>query len=145
MTMATTKLVSSRALAKNAMWNFTGLVVPLVVALYTIPLLIEGMGSERFGLLAVIWVGVGYFSLFDFGLGRALTKLVSERLGNGKTFDLGSLIWTAFAVLFAVSLIGAFLIAVCNTILVEGLLNANHVLRQEGPVPLSICWPLAYP
>lgn len=134
MSQPSNKPASSRLLAKNAVWNFTGLIAPLIVALYAIPILIEGMGSERFGLLAVIWVGVGYFSLFDFGLGRALTKLISERLGSGQISDLGSLIWTALVVLFAVSLVGSFLIATCNPILVERLLDINHTLNDEARI-----------
>lgn len=108
------------------------MVVPLFVALYAIPILIEGMGSERFGLLAVIWVGVGYFSLFDFGLGRALTKLISERLGNGNTLDLGSLISTAFLILLALGGFGVLLIAAGNSILIDNLLGASHVLNFEA-------------
>ena len=60
--------------------------VPVLIALAAIPLLIKGMGEERFGLLSIIWMGVGYFSLFDLGLGRALTKLIAERLGLSR-FD----------------------------------------------------------
>lgn len=132
--MSTSKpeLTSSSSLAKNAIWNLLGMVAPLFVALYAIPVLIEGMGSERFGLLAVIWVGVGYFSLFDFGLGRALTKLISERMGSKETADLDSLIWTAFVILFVVGIVGLCLVATFNSILVEGLLGVEGALTSEA-------------
>jgi O-antigen/teichoic acid export membrane protein len=67
-----------RLLAKNSLWNLVGWGAPLLVALAVIPLLIKGLGIERFGALTLIWMGIGYFSLFDIGLGRALTKLVGK-------------------------------------------------------------------
>jgi len=76
-------LTSGRRLARNVLWNLLGTGAPLLVALFAIPLLIEGLGTERFGVLLIAWMVVGYFSLFDMGLGRALTKLVAEKLGKG--------------------------------------------------------------
>lgn len=71
-----------RSLHKNILantgWNFLGLVLPLLAAVLAIPVLIANIGTERFGVLSLIWVVIGYFSLFDLGLGRAVTKLLSE-------------------------------------------------------------------
>lgn len=104
----------------------------MVVAVIAIPLLIAGMGTERFGLLAIIWMGVGYFSLFDLGLGRALTKMVSERLGQGSEAELGSLIWTAFPLLAGLGVVGAILLLIFSEALVTGLLNVPSELHAEG-------------
>lgn len=38
------------------------------------PALIQSLGVEKFGILTLIWAVAGYFSLFDFGLARALTQ-----------------------------------------------------------------------
>ena len=67
----------------NSVWNLVGLGLPLLVALVSIPILIRGLGTDRFGILTLAWVVIGYFSLFDLGLGRAVTKLVADRLGAG--------------------------------------------------------------
>lgn len=104
---------------------------PVLVALFAIPMLIEGMGKERFGLLAIIWVGVGYFSLFDLGLGRALTKLVSERLGNDEDAELGGLVWTALTLLISLGVLGAGFLFVFSAELV-GLLQVPESLSQEA-------------
>ncbi|WP_422126394.1 flippase [Thioalkalivibrio sulfidiphilus] len=126
------KLTSGRLLARSAIWNLAGMAAPVLVALVAIPLLIEGMGKERFGLLAIIWMGVGYFSLFDLGLGRALTKLVSERLGRNEQSELGPLIWTAFILLALLGLIGASVLIVLSPLLVTGLLQVPEVLHDEA-------------
>lgn len=125
-------LTSGRLLAQNAVWNLSGMAIPMLVALFAIPLLIDGMGKERFGLLAIIWMGVGYFSLFDLGVGRALTKLISERLGQERSSDLGSLIWSAFILLVFLGILGTLLLSVFSQYLVAGLLNAPNSLHEEG-------------
>lgn len=132
MTTATRILTSGRLLARSALWNLVGMAAPILVALVAIPLLIDGMGKERFGLLAIIWMGVGYFSLFDLGLGRALTKMVSERLGREETDELGPIIWTAFSLLAALGALGAALLLIFSQPLVAGLLNVPAELRDEG-------------
>lgn len=70
-------------LLRNTLYNLLGLGLPLVVAIVTIPLLIESLGLERFGILTLIWALISYFSLFDLGLGRALTQqLANARAQN---------------------------------------------------------------
>jgi O-antigen/teichoic acid export membrane protein len=59
---------SDRALAHNTAWNLAGQILPLLAAVFAIPILIEGMGVERFGVFMLAWVVLGYFSLFDLGL-----------------------------------------------------------------------------
>lgn len=83
---------------------------PMVVALYAIPRLIAGLGDDRFGLLSIVWMLVGYFSIFDLGLGRALTKTVAERLGTGRSHEVPAVFWTAFAVMVALGALGGLLV-----------------------------------
>jgi O-antigen/teichoic acid export membrane protein len=132
MASALSNLTSGRLLARSAIWNLIGMAAPVLVALVAIPLLIDGMGKERFGLLAIIWMGVGYFSLFDLGLGRALTKMVSERLGRKDVAELGPLIWTAFILLTVLGVIGATFLILFTPPLVMGLLQVPDTLHEEA-------------
>ena len=132
------ELTSGRRLAKSAMWNLFGMGAPLLVALFAIPLLIDGFGKERFGLLAIIWMGVGYFSLFDFGLGRALTKLVAERLGSGDIADLSRLIWTGLIMLSALGFLGGVLVWFFSHAIVSSVLNVEPSLRAEAVTSFRI-------
>jgi len=135
---STKSLVSGRHLARNAVWNFAGLAAPLVVAFFAIPLLIEGMGKERFGLLAIIWMGVGYFSLFDFGLGRALTKLVAARLGADRIGDLDSLIWTALFLILTLGLAGGLTVGLGAGPLVFYVFNVGRDLQTEAIIAFQL-------
>src|SRR5437667_12210334 len=71
-------LTSGRVLARNTVWNLSGQLLPMIVAVITVPLLVRGLGVARFGVLSLSYVLIGYFSLFDLGIGRALTKLVAD-------------------------------------------------------------------
>ena len=61
----TLNLVSGRTLFRGAIWNLLGQSLPVVAALLFVPLLVGGLGIERFGVLSLAWMLVGYFSLFD--------------------------------------------------------------------------------
>jgi O-antigen/teichoic acid export membrane protein len=58
----------------GSVWNLAGMLLPLFAGLYSIPQIIKLWGEHQAGLLMLIWGLIGYFSLFDFGLGRAVTQ-----------------------------------------------------------------------
>jgi len=66
--------------ARHTVYNVLGQAVPLAVGLVAIPIITRSLGEVRFGLLALMWAIVGYFSVLDLGLGRATTKFVAEAL-----------------------------------------------------------------
>lgn len=94
-------------------WNICGLVIPLFVAALTVPSLLENLGNEKFGLLALAWGLIGYAGAFDLGLGRALTQMVASMIGERRltyipdTLATANLI-TLFSGLFAGSMIALF-------------------------------------
>ena len=61
------------SLKRDTVYNLLGNGIPLLAAVGTIPYLLRVLGNEQFGLLTLLWALIGYFSLFDFGVGRALT------------------------------------------------------------------------
>ena len=76
-------------------FNLAGLVVPAVAALVAIPLLVAGLGTDRFALLTLVWVIAGQASVFDLGIGRALTHTVAERIGAGRHGEVRGLVGVA--------------------------------------------------
>src|SRR5207245_348865 len=65
-------LTSGNRLVRNTLWNLIGNVAPLLLAFFCIPSLVRALGTSRFGILTLVWVLIGYATVFDFGLGRAL-------------------------------------------------------------------------
>lgn len=99
---------SSKAIAKNTVYNFLGYGIPLIFALVLIPPLIKGLGIERFGILNLAWIIIGYFSFFDFGIGKGLTKVIAEKIGLNQTKQLPEIFWSALMLMFAVSALIVF-------------------------------------
>lgn len=124
-------LFGDRRLSRNVVWNLLGTGAPMLVALVAIPVLVEGLGTARFGVLTLAWMVVGYFSLFDLGLGRAITKLVAERLGAGKDEEIPGIVWTAMSLMGALGVIGAIVITCLSPWLVGSVLEIPGELRPE--------------
>lgn len=66
------------SIRKNALWNLLGSAAPMLVGLAAIPYIYKHIGIERIGVLTIIWALIGYFSIFDFGLGRAITQRIAS-------------------------------------------------------------------
>lgn len=93
-------------------WNFGGLSIPLGIAVLTVPHLIERLGHERFGFLALAWGLVGYAGALDLGLGRALTHMVARMRGDGELASIPDVLSTAGRITLLTGLVGGALIGV---------------------------------
>lgn len=90
---------------KGAVLNLAGLGLPMVVAVFTIPYLIQLLGAEKFGLLALMWAVVSYAGIFDLGLGRALTLQVARLDAQPAPQELGAVMGTAYALMVGVGVV----------------------------------------
>lgn len=117
-------------IGRNTIWNLIGQVAPAIAAIFTVPILIHGLGTERFGVLTLIWLVVGYFSIFDLGLGRALTQLLAERLGRNEHESIPPLVWTALGLMACLGLAGTAVAALLAPAFQHGL-KLPPALRDE--------------
>lgn len=70
--------MSARRHTLNIGLNIAGMIFPMLVGVLTVPGLLHRLGQERFGVLALGWVLVGYFGFLDLGMGRALTQYLAS-------------------------------------------------------------------
>lgn len=100
----------NRQIKHKLLWSLLGYGLPLGLALLTIPWLIHHMGTENFALLTLAWVLIGFAGIFDFGVGKALTREIARRLAQQKTGTLWSMAQFTFLVMVIVSILiyGAF-------------------------------------
>jgi O-antigen/teichoic acid export membrane protein len=124
-------LTDGRLLARNAIWNLIGNGAPMIVAVFSIPILIRGLGTDRFGVLALAWALIGYASLFDLGLGRALTQLVAKKLGAGEDRNVPVLVWTSLLLMLVFGMIGAAVVVLISPLLVHRVLHIPGALQVE--------------
>jgi O-antigen/teichoic acid export membrane protein len=113
-------------------------VLPMTIGVFVIPRLIERLGAGRFGILTIAWTLVGYLSLFDFGMGRSLTKLISERMGSGNLSEVPNL-WSGSMILItAQGIIGGGMLAVLAPWLSSAALKLPEALRGDACQSLYI-------
>src|SRR5258708_39080037 len=124
-------LMHGRLLARNVIWNLIGNGAPMLVAVFCIPLLIRGLGKDRFGVLALAWALIGYASLFDLGLGRALTQLAAKKLGAGEEREIPSLAWTSLLLMLLLGLAGTAAVFLISPWLAGRGLNVPAALQGE--------------
>jgi O-antigen/teichoic acid export membrane protein len=133
MTVATARanLTSGRLLAHNTVWNLAGQLLPMVVGLVALPFLIRGMGVARFGVLSLAWVIIGYFGLFDLGIGRALTKMVADKLAAHQEHGVPPLVWTSLLLMLLLGLAGGVIMWTVTPWLVYKTLKIPWELQGE--------------
>ncbi len=124
--MANTRIFSS------SVWNLSGGILPILVGVFLLPPLIERVGIERFGILTLAWVVIGYFSVFDLGLGRALTKLVAERTVGSDQSSLPGLVWTSQVMMAGVGLFGTVIVVFGSKWFVNTALGVAEELELEA-------------
>ncbi len=124
------KYTKKSLLLKNSVWSLLAQGLPLIIALFTVPTMIKGYGVERFGILSIMWIIIGYSSVFDLGLGRALTQLVSKKLGNNDTEDLSQVIWTALAIISIPGIAMGLLLFALTPIIVS-FLKVPEIYKSE--------------
>ena len=124
-------LTSGHLLARNMIWNLIGGGAPMLVAIVCIPILIKGLGKDRFGILALAWVIIGYAGFFDLGVGRALTQFVARKLGAGEDHEVPSLVWTSLFLMLLLGIVGAVVVVLISPWLVHRALHIPAALQQE--------------
>jgi O-antigen/teichoic acid export membrane protein len=122
---------NGKLLTKNWILNLGGQVFPLLVGLATVPYVIRSLGTERFGILSIAWVLLGYFGLFDLGMGRATTKFAAECLGRGDVHRLPGIVWTTFWFQTAFGVLGTVIAMVTVPLLVNRFLKISPSLIGE--------------
>jgi O-antigen/teichoic acid export membrane protein len=86
-----------RAVGRFTAINLAGSLVPLIVAVITVPEYLHVFGEVRYGIWLVAWGVVGYFGLLDLGLGRATANSVAKRTAASAR-EREEIVWTGVAV-----------------------------------------------
>ena len=114
-----TEKQTSRSVGRNALYGFTTWLLPLVLSFVATPKIVGALGSQDYGIYALVLTFVGYS--FNFSFGRAVTKFVAEyRAEEGGGEKIADLISAAFFINLAVGFLSVLLIC----------LSANWLARD---------------
>ncbi len=130
-------LLNNALLTRNTLINIVGQSVPFAIAIFAIPLIIQKAGADRFGILTLIWLLVGYFGLFDFGLGRAVTQKMSSALAVGENRDIPEILSSALCLTATLGVGAAVLLFFSSSALAQ-ILKIPHELHDETILAFEI-------
>jgi len=119
------------SITRNTLFNVAGALVPIGVALVTIPLYLDVIGEARYGVLALAWLALGYFAVFDLGTGRALAHRIARMRASTPT-ERGTVFWTAAGVNAGLGLVGCVVVLPVVYVLLGGIVSMPEALEEEA-------------
>lgn len=121
---------------RNSLFNLAGNGLPLLVGAISIPYLISRIGLEAFGILTLIWALIGYFSFFDFGLGRALTQQIAATNASGAILKLPGLVKSGVWFTAVAGALGGIILAATADSLADNWLNISPARQPSAYLSL---------
>lgn len=125
-------------LRRNTFWNLAGSGLPLVAAAALIPFTFNRLGNEAFGVLTLIWALIGYFSLFDMGIGRALTYELSKLRAENNVSEISITLKAGLILTFIAGLTGGAVMLVLAPYFAISWLKISPALQQDAMFSFQI-------
>lgn len=125
------------SIRRNTLYNLLGSGIPIAVSLITVPIYLKLIGEARYGVLAIAWLLLGYFGLFDLGLGRATAQRMAI-LRQGSPTERASLFWTALILNVGLGAVGGLLIWPIASYFFGHVFKVEDILRPE--VQAAVPW-----
>jgi O-antigen/teichoic acid export membrane protein len=113
---------------RDSIWNFTGHAVSAAVGLFTIPVLIGGLGWEGYGLWVATLAIAGLLGTFDLGLGWAVMRVVSRSTETGVTRDVQDFVRSVGNAFLLIGIASLVTMVTLSGVLGRGL----HLTTQWG-------------
>ena len=130
--------VRAGLLAKNTALNLIGYGAPLLIGFITLPFVIHGLGTERFGILSLILVVFGYFSFLDMGLGRATIRYVADSIGRGDLGQIPHYVWTSVYIQTVLAFGGTLILVLLTPLVAEKILKIPTAYHAEVKTALTL-------
>ena len=119
-------------LARNTLLTLIGTVIPTLVGVFTVPRIVSSLGTDRFGLLTLVWLVLGYAGVFDFGLGRATTKFVAQAADDPDPSLVPRIITSTLAVQLPIGIFCGLVLAAITPWLTGRVLHIPSALQSEA-------------
>jgi len=140
--------ISKRLIVSNTLGSALVSVAAQIISFFIIPLFIDGLGTELYGIWVISNVIIGYANVFDFGFSDGLQKYVAEARVNKDDKQLSQVVVSGtVALTFLGSLLGIVIFVTSSTIVnffnisVENIGIAIMLLKLSALFSI-VLWPL---
>jgi O-antigen/teichoic acid export membrane protein len=122
--------LSQKKLTIDFAFNLMGRLLPIAIALVTVPIYISYIGAARYGVLSIVWIVLGYFGFLDFGLSQATTNALAKLVHASKEERAGVLLTSLYLnLLFGV--LGGIVLYFAGGVLLHHLLSLSDLMSAE--------------
>ena len=118
------------SIRRDTLTNLVGAILPMFVLILTVPLYLKILGDVRYGVLALVWLVLGYFSFLDMGLGRATSNHIA-RLKDATDQERSTIFWSAITVNSAFGLLAALILWSIGSYLLTNVLKIPVALLLQ--------------
>ncbi|MBI5215673.1 MAG: oligosaccharide flippase family protein [Ignavibacteriae bacterium] len=127
-----------RTFAQNSFLNFFTHLFSIIISFVCVPYLIAKLGTNTIGLLSILWLIIGYFGLFDIGLGQATTKYLSEHFAKGERQGALELFFSSLQLSSLFGLLGFVVMFVFSYIGLEEIINIDSSMHGGAKISLQL-------
>lgn len=115
----------SKSFFINTLFNYIFRIGNMVISFFSIPLMLNIMGSERFAIWQTILTIINWANLANFGIGNGLRNKITQSIAKDKYDNIKYYISSAYYFLIKISLV----IAILSVILIL-LLNIKFIFKD---------------
>lgn len=123
------------SLIKNSIYNLAGFIVPTTLAIPALGILSRQLGTESFGIFTLVFALIGYASIFDAGITRAVIREIA--IFRNDDLEKKKIISTASFVVIFLGVI-ASLILYFNAERISSLLKVSQIYVAQVVHSLTI-------
>ena len=126
------------SVTRDTGYNLLGSLVPMLIGIVSVPFYLRLIGNDRYGVLAIVWLFLGYFGLFDPGLTRAALYHIARLVRDEDAQERESVFWTAMGVNMIFGLVGGLVLFFAARPLFMSTFKMPESMREE--VMKSLPW-----
>ncbi|MDZ5065938.1 lipopolysaccharide biosynthesis protein [Clostridium perfringens] len=112
---------------KNTIFNYLFRIIGIILGFFTIPITLNYLGDERFGIWQTMLTMISWAMLANFGIGNGLRNKVSECIADKNFSEIKNDISSAYINIFKISII----IIISMTILIV-FINPNVLFKGNN-------------
>ena len=119
-------------MVRNTLFNYLAIICVTLIRFIAMPILIHGLGQDRYGIYATVMSVVGYVGLLDLGIGISLTKFVAEYYAKRDFQRLNEMLSTSLLLYLGLGILGSAILVAFSSLFVQHVFDIPVSLWTEG-------------